>query len=98
MTWARAHTAEIIGRRDDPMAEVIMPDAVDNHARGERMLGRQYPIRQSCPGSFSRVELRRILRHKDSQRPHADLTSFVAIVAPRQDMNGRSFFRVVCDA
>jgi hypothetical protein len=39
MRGRRAELAEVVGRANDPVAEMVLPDAVDHHARGERMLG-----------------------------------------------------------
>ena len=37
MRGALAHLAEIVGRADDAFAEMMLPDAIDHHARGQRI-------------------------------------------------------------
>ncbi len=46
-----AHLAEVVERRDDAAAEVVVPHAVDDHARGERILGRPDPLGERQPPS-----------------------------------------------
>ena len=49
-----AELAEIVGRASDPAAEVILPDAVDDGAGGERVVGLGDP-RSECGAAAGRV-------------------------------------------
>src|SRR4051812_9700303 len=42
------HRAEIVARRDDSLAEMMLPKAVDNNSRGERMIGQRQPAGQGA--------------------------------------------------
>ena len=44
-----AHLAEAARRADDAFAEMVLPDAVDHDARGQRILWRDQPVRESAP-------------------------------------------------
>ncbi|MCG3163389.1 MAG: hypothetical protein JMDDDDMK_04795 [Acidobacteria bacterium] len=44
-----ATRAEIFGRRHQTLSEVLLPDAIDDHARGERVVFVHDPFRQSQP-------------------------------------------------
>ena len=46
-----AHLAEVIERRHDAAAEMMMPDAIDDHARGQRIVRRRQPLRQRPPAA-----------------------------------------------
>jgi hypothetical protein len=39
-----AHLAEVVDRRDDPPAEMVMPGAIDDHSRGQGILLRRDPL------------------------------------------------------
>src|SRR5690242_3031869 len=39
-----AHLAEVVERADDAASEVVMPDAIDDDARGKRVLPRREPF------------------------------------------------------
>ena len=41
-----AAVAEIVRRRDEARAEMLLPDAVDDDPRGPRVVGRSDPVRQ----------------------------------------------------
>ena len=47
----RAHLAEIAGRADDAGAEVPSPDAIDHHARRQRIVVGGDPFGQGAPAS-----------------------------------------------
>ena len=52
-----AAMAEIAGRRHQALPEVILPDAVDHHARGQRIVFAGDPVRQAlcdCPWRWRR--------------------------------------------
>ena len=61
MRRALAHDAEIAGRADDAAAEVIMPDAIDHDARGQRIVGVGEPLRQRGAAA-GRFDIRRAAR------------------------------------
>ena len=46
-----AHLAEVAGRAHDAFAEVVLPDAVDHHARGERIVLPTRATRRSRGGA-----------------------------------------------
>ena len=48
-----AHLAEVVQRGDDAPAEVVAPDAIDDHARGQRILRGAEPFGQRAPASRS---------------------------------------------
>ena len=52
-----AELAEIAGVRDDPLAEVVLPDAVDHHAGRQRILGPRQPLGQLQPPAAFRDRL-----------------------------------------
>ena len=43
--------AEIVGRADQPLAEVVLPDAVHHHAGRQRVLGPGQPVGQLQPAA-----------------------------------------------
>ena len=43
--------AEVAGRADDPLAEVVLPEPVDHHAGGHRVVGLGDPARQLEPAA-----------------------------------------------
>ena len=71
MTRTDAAEAEIIGRGHEPPPEVMVPEPVDDHSRGQRVLGRRHPGRQSAAAAGriqtrGRVDRRRIrIEHRD---------------------------------
>ena len=40
------HLAEVVQRADDAAAKVVVPDAIDDHSRCERIVARGDPLRQ----------------------------------------------------
>ena len=46
MRGVSAHRAEIVRRGHDALAEVILPQAIDDHPRRQRMIGPRQPIGQ----------------------------------------------------
>src|SRR5262245_6332782 len=54
MRWGRAHRAEIVGRADQTFAEVMLPDAVDQHASGERVVLARDGVGQLQPATAKR--------------------------------------------
>src|SRR5262245_31580135 len=44
-----AQLAEVARRAHDAFAEMMLPDAIDHHPRGERILPRHQPLGQSAP-------------------------------------------------
>src|SRR5215470_9576806 len=49
MRRALASRAEIFGRRYQSLSEILLPDAVDNDARGQRVVPVHDPFRQAEP-------------------------------------------------
>src|SRR6516162_5125603 len=64
------HLAEIVESRNDAASEVMMPDAVDNHAGRQRVFPRGKPFRQSSPASGGLSIRRRNLRGRISVGRH----------------------------
>jgi hypothetical protein len=46
-----ALAAEVAGRGDDAPAEVVLPQAINQDARRERMIWLREPARQCCPAA-----------------------------------------------
>ena len=69
MRGGRAELAVIVGRADDPFAEVMLPDAVDHHARDQRMLWAGEPLRELAPPAAGLD--RRLGRPRDDLRKAA---------------------------
>src|SRR5260370_31928254 len=57
-----AHLAEIIQRRDDALPEMVAPDAIDHHPRGQRIFPRAEPFGQR-PSSPRSAAIRRRIFH-----------------------------------
>ena len=51
-----AADAEVRRRRDDPPAEVVLPDPVDHHPGRQRMIGPGQPVRQLEPAARCRPQ------------------------------------------
>ena len=49
MGWGHARTAEVVRGGDDPVAEVLLPDPVDEDPRGQGMIGPGEPAREGEP-------------------------------------------------
>ena len=43
-----AHRAEVAGRGDESAAEMMLPEPVDDHPRGQRVFGADQPVRQGA--------------------------------------------------
>ena len=74
--------AEVLGGFDDARAEEMLPDAIDLHARGQRMLGGHQPAGEAEP------ILRRILRQRRQKcgRGERDLFPGLEIFAAFEDL------------
>ena len=59
MRRRRAQLAEVVGRADDAAAEVMLPDAVDDHPRGEHVLAARRSTRPARGGGRPSGRLRR---------------------------------------
>ncbi len=85
MRGTLAHAAEIVGRADDAASEMIMPDAIHHHARGQRIFGIGDPAgklgarRGRVGRSFGDA-----VRQQDTRRPHAHAVAFILIIAACQ--------------
>ena len=60
MAWRRGLVAEIVRRRDEPFAEVMQPDAIDQDTRSERIALVRAGLRQFKPAAA-------ILEHRPSR-------------------------------
>ena len=75
MSRQRAHAAEVARRADYSFAEVLLPDAIDHHARGQGMLGRADPLCQLQPAAaggdgqrlITREDTRQMTRHQGAE-------------------------------
>src|SRR5262245_22821710 len=55
-----AGRAEIVDAADQPAAEEMMPDAIGDHTRRERVLLAGQPLGEFEPAALVRVDLRRV--------------------------------------
>ena len=77
-----APRAEVAGRGDDPPAEVVLPDPIDQHPGRQRVRLRvSQPVRRA-PAARSRRHGRPVLAPQDGQEPPRDLGPQVLGVAP----------------
>ncbi len=90
-----AHLADVIRCREDAAAEVVLPDAVRGHARRQRILVGDDPLRQcqAAPGGDPPV-VRRLgivvaLTGQRRQQPRLNFGPFVAVVRVRQEVGRR---------
>src|SRR6266576_3181611 len=68
MAWWQGLAAKIVGRRDKAFAEVVEPDAVDQHTRGQRVALVRDGLRQFEPAAAV-FECRAIRSGKHFQKP-----------------------------
>src|SRR5215510_9421435 len=68
--------AEIAGRLHDALPEMVLPDAIDGHARGQRVVGARDPFGQLAT-AISRIEVH--VASQDLRRPRLN---FFALVPP----------------
>src|SRR5688572_19844808 len=71
-----AELPEVVWRAYEAFAEVILPDAVDHHARGERIVGAGDPARElepSAAGLDDRMA-------PDQQRRHGARNGFTKLI------------------
>ena len=93
--------AEVVGRGDDPFAEVVQPDPVDHHARGQRMAGLGEPFREGQPAAAGRGVLRgarpgeRLRRGERLQHARLDFAAGLSVVAALEDRRLRFTRQVV---
>ena len=64
-----AGVAEIVGRSDDALAEMMLPDAVDHHARGQRVVGAGEPTGQGQTPAAAAIACGRMASGRASGRP-----------------------------
>ena len=92
-----ASRAEVAGRGDDPAPEVVLPEPVDDHTGGQRVIRPADPAGEFEPparGGLPRLDRRRegvlLLRdEQDSRRPRADRRPLVLDLAPSVDKGRR---------
>ena len=72
--------AEVLRRLHQADAEVLLPEAIHRHARGQRMFGTDEPLRKPEPIR------RRIRRQRRQNRGHArrDFVAFLVVFAAHQ--------------
>src|SRR5262245_51867495 len=68
--------AEITGRLHDAFPEMVLPDSIDGHARGQRVVGARDPFGQLAT-AISRIEVD--VASQDLRRPRLN---FFALVPP----------------
>ena len=82
MARLRPHDAEVVGCRDDSFAHELEPDAVDHHARGERVVPGRDPEGEVEPAAPFR-DLRRLIRCAEHlHEPTRDGLSRLVDIAP----------------
>ena len=91
-----AHDAEIAGRADDALAEMIMPDAIHHHARRQRILRVRQPLRQRRPPArwIRRPAGGTIFALPGSssvRKPGLHLFLRTVVIADREDVRRRRF-------
>ena len=98
MARAIAHEAEVVRSVDDPFAEVEGPNAVDDDARGERMLRIGEPV---CEDQTRILSVgrgrRRALGQQHAQRAHVHSLALVFELAPVQHVDLGAVLVVVGD-
>src|SRR5262245_59463714 len=88
-----AARAEVAGRADEALAEVVQPDTVDHHARGERVvLARDGAGELQSAGAV--LEGLALLGRKDREELARDLCTRVGWIAALEDdrLDDRSVF------
>ena len=81
-----AHGAEVVGRLDDPFAEMVLPDPVDQHARQERVgRGIDHPPGQLEPAAAAGSPADESEPAQDLQEPPRDDLAEVFVTAPDVD-------------
>ena len=66
-----ARHAEVIDGGDQALAEQVLPDAVDHHARGERVLRAGQPLGQLEPAALLGIDLRCVRGHSSDREEAA---------------------------
>ena len=89
-----AHFPEVVEHGSQAAPEVVIPDAVDGHARGERVVAGQDPFgeRQTasrCPAVGGRKFHRRIAHGGHGKKPRLHQRSVAVDVAVDQEIRGR---------
>ena len=89
-----AHFPEVVEHGSQAAPEVVIPDAVDGHARGERVVAGQDPFgeRQTasrCPAVGGRKFHRRIAYGGHGKKPRLHQRSVAVDVAVDQEIRGR---------
>src|SRR5436190_20627096 len=61
MRWPLAHVAKVVGRRDDPRAEMRLPNSIRKHARRQWIISRNEPPGERDPPLlFRRIGRKRV--------------------------------------
>ena len=83
--------AEFIDLRAERVAEELLPEPVHKDARGERVLGRDEPVRQIEPRETMAVRRLELRLEKARRRGRDDFAAFVLPVSARQHAGDRRF-------
>ena len=90
MRGRRAQLAKVVRRADDAAAEVMLPDAIDDHPRGEHVVGRGDPIGQHACGGRRSGRLSAARRNRRAPRRRTAREVRLDLVArARADCRGR---------
>ena len=84
MARRRRLVAKIVGRRDEAFAEVVEPDAVDQHARGQRVAPVRDRLSQFEPAAAV-FELRAIRSGKHFEKPARDNVPVILGLTANED-------------
>ena len=92
MAWRQAHAAEVVGRLHDALPEVPEPNAVDDAAPGERVVGAGDPLgERGAPVAFrvlgGQIEFK-ILLLKNRQCAGTHVFAWLEDVAAMQHLDG----------
>ena len=79
MRWLFAKSAEIAGIGSESVAEVLLPEAVDNHAGGQRIFGVSDPVSEFESAGVFRWNIGGGLGfHRDGDETTRDFGAFIA--------------------
>src|SRR5438067_2094209 len=81
-----AESAEVARRANDPLAEVVLPDAVDHDARRQRIIGRADPAGQFQPAAARGDRWLPVASQCTGEVP-GDARAELLVAAPDVDMN-----------
>ena len=98
VSGGHAGPPEITGCGDDADPKVMMPEAVDHHPRGQRVLRAGNPSGQFCAGPGSSLrQFRSPVREQHTERPHAYAVAFGGVIAASQQVDGKTLGEETAD-